>query len=190
MQYLQNEMTKRREKRLELASWKWSYEVVEGMYYFYLFIMFSYRIYSLQWMTCKWRWLQRQTVKGGSWKESDGHSNVRNPVRIQFYFLVDYNTFFAVRCIPQREWVPMQSITKYSNDYFLILCPSWCSVSNCRLLSMTEIQREQILEEQAEEKQHLQNAWQIADLVRQQRSEAANNDETVLRATKCTFFTI
>ena len=30
MQYLQNEMTKRREKQLELASWKRSYEVINA----------------------------------------------------------------------------------------------------------------------------------------------------------------
>ena len=52
---------------------------------------------------------------------------------------------------------------------------------------MTEVRREQILEARAEEKQRLQNTRQIADLVRRQRSGAANNDETVSRTTKRTF---
>lgn len=52
------------------------------------------------------------------------------------------------------------------------------------LLSMTEIRREQILEERAEEKQRLQNSRQIADLVRQQRSGTTNNEESVSRAAK------
>lgn len=51
---------------------------------------------------------------------------------------------------------------------------------------MTEIRREQILEERAEEKQRLQNARQIADLVRQQRSGVTNAEEGVSRATKRT----
>ena len=49
---------------------------------------------------------------------------------------------------------------------------------------MTEVRREQILEERAEEKQRIQNARQIADLVRQQRSGVSNVEENVSRATK------
>ena len=54
---------------------------------------------------------------------------------------------------------------------------------------MTEVRREQILEERAEEKQLLQNSRQIADLVRQQRTGAANTDESVSRAAKRAFLT-
>jgi len=53
-----------------------------------------------------------------------------------------------------------------------------------RLLSMTEVRREQILEERAEERQRLQNARQIADLVRQQRSGVPTAEENVSRAAK------
>lgn len=56
-----------------------------------------------------------------------------------------------------------------------------------RLLSMTEIRREHILEERAEDKQRRQNARQFADLVKQQRSGAPTNDESVSRASKRAF---
>jgi RNA polymerase-associated protein RTF1 len=49
---------------------------------------------------------------------------------------------------------------------------------------MTEVRREQILEERAEERQRLQNARQIADLVRQQRSGVPVAEENVSRAAK------
>jgi len=49
---------------------------------------------------------------------------------------------------------------------------------------MTEVRREQILEERAEERQRLQNARQIADLVRQQRSGVPAAEENVSRAAK------
>lgn len=52
---------------------------------------------------------------------------------------------------------------------------------------MTEVRREQILEERAAERQRIQNARQIADLVRQQRTGAANTDESVSRAAKRAF---
>ncbi len=49
---------------------------------------------------------------------------------------------------------------------------------------MTEVRREQILEERAEERQRLQNSRQIADLVRQQRSGVPAAEENVSRAAK------
>jgi RNA polymerase-associated protein RTF1 len=52
---------------------------------------------------------------------------------------------------------------------------------------MTEIRREQILEERAGEKQRLQNRRQVADLVRQQRSGGINNEESVSKAAKRAF---
>jgi RNA polymerase-associated protein RTF1 len=67
---------------------------------------------------------------------------------------------------------------------------SFPHLEQCRLLSMTEIRREQILEERAEEKQRLQNSRQIADLVRQQRSGTTNNEESVSRAAKRAFCSV
>ncbi|CAA7268808.1 unnamed protein product [Cyclocybe aegerita] len=53
------------------------------------------------------------------------------------------------------------------------------------LLSMTEFRREQILEERAEERQRLQNAKMLADMVRQQQGGGgASADDSVSRAAK------
>jgi RNA polymerase-associated protein RTF1 len=52
---------------------------------------------------------------------------------------------------------------------------------------MTEFQREQILEERSGERQKIQNAKMLADLVRQQqRGGAGGVDESVSRAAKRT----
>lgn len=54
-----------------------------------------------------------------------------------------------------------------------------------RLLAMTEFQREQILEERLEEKQKLQNARTLADMVRQQqRNGGASADDSHSRGAK------
>ncbi|KAH9474656.1 RNA polymerase-associated protein [Psilocybe cubensis] len=50
------------------------------------------------------------------------------------------------------------------------------------LLAMTEFQREQVLEERAGERQRIQNARMLADLVRQQRG--GSGDDSVSRAAK------
>ena len=56
---------------------------------------------------------------------------------------------------------------------------------HARLLAMNEFQREQILEERAADKQRVQNARMLADLVRsQQRGGAAGAEDSVSRAAK------
>lgn len=54
-----------------------------------------------------------------------------------------------------------------------------------RLLAMNEFQREQVLEERAGERQRIQNARMLADLVRQQRG--GSGDDSVSRAAKREF---
>ena len=56
-------------------------------------------------------------------------------------------------------------------------------------MRMTEFQREQILEERSGERQKIQNAKMLADLVRQQQrgGSGAAADESVARAAKRAF---
>jgi len=55
---------------------------------------------------------------------------------------------------------------------------------------MNEFQREQIHQERAADRQHVQNTWMLADLVRsQQRGGAAGAEDGVSRAAKRAFCT-
>lgn len=56
---------------------------------------------------------------------------------------------------------------------------------NDRLLAMTEFNRERILEERSEQKQRLQTARALEDMVKQQqRGGVAHGDDSVSRAAK------
>lgn len=52
---------------------------------------------------------------------------------------------------------------------------------------MTEFNRERILEERSEQKQRLQNARALADMVKQQQRGAGGGDDNVSRAAKRMF---
>lgn len=64
------------------------------------------------------------------------------------------------------------------------MCGQYRNSTN-RLLAMTEFNRERILEERSEQKQHLQNVRALEDMVKQQqRGGVASGDDSVSRAAK------